>query len=132
MFKSIMESIGYEYRFYLERIKEMFPQLEMKEVLTSAGGAKSEELIRIKADVLGLPFVQLLQKDTSHKAAAVIAGYGTGIFQDLADTAIKMNAGCQGKTFIPDAERTGRYREQYRKYQEIIDCLGMMHKKKIC
>ncbi len=132
MFKSIMESVGYEYRFYLKRIGEMFPRLEMKEVFTSAGGARSEEFIRIKADVLGLPFVQLLQKDTSHKAAAVIAGYGTGMFTDMAEAAAGMNAGHQGKTFVPDQVRAKRYGEQYRKYQEIVGCLGRMHGKNIC
>ncbi len=132
MFKSIMESIGYEYRFYLKRIKEMFPGLEVKEVFTSAGGARSEEFIRIKADVLGLPFVQLLQKDTSHKAAAVIAGYGTWIFKDMAEAASEMNARSRGKTFVPDSVQAERYGRQYRKYQEIVARLGEMHKENIC
>lgn len=132
MFKSIMESIGYEYRFYLKRIQEMFPRMEVKEVFTSAGGARSEAFTQVKADVLNLPFVQLLQKDTSHKAAAIIAGYGTGIFRDMAETAIKMSEDHRGAVFTPDQEKAEKYRGQYEKYQELIDYIGIMHRKKIC
>lgn len=128
MCKSIMESIAYEYRFYLDRIREMFPDIVMKEVLTSAGGARSKDFTQVKADVLNMPFIPLLQKDTSHKAAAIIAGYGTGVYSDLVQTAREMSADHYGEVIWPDSAKKDDYQERYKKYQNIVSYMGELHR----
>ena len=127
MFRSIMESIAYEYRFYLDRIRELFPEIEIREVLTSAGGARSGEFTQIKADVLELPFVTLEQKDTSHKAAAIIAGYGVGIYRDMSETALKMSRQYYGGRILPSEKKADHYGVQYQKYQKIVKYMSGLH-----
>lgn len=129
MFKSIMESIAYEYKFYLQRIHELFPELEIREVLTGAGGARSQEFTQVKADVLGMPFVPLKQKDTSHKAAAIIAGYGVGIYSDMSEMALKMSKKYYGDRVFPEGQRTERYSGQYGKYLDIVGYMSELHRK---
>lgn len=129
MFRSIMESIAYEYKFYLNRIRQLFPEIEIREVLASAGGARSRELTQVKADVLHLPFVTLEQKDTSHKAAALIAGYGVGVYRDLGETALKMSRQFYGERILPEEEKTAYYCGKYEKYQEIVGYLGGLHER---
>ena len=127
MFKSIMESIGYEYRFYLTRIRELFPDITMKEIITSAGGAKSRTFIQTKSNILNVPFIPLVQKDTSHKAAAVIAGYGVGIYKDMAETARKMSCGNQGERVEPNQKMTQQYNEKYEKYLNVVSYMEKFH-----
>ncbi|MDO4272360.1 MAG: FGGY family carbohydrate kinase [Eubacteriales bacterium] len=128
LFKSIMESISYEYRLYLERIKELFPSMEMKEMITSAGGARSESFIRIKADVLQMPVISLQQKDTSHIAAALIAGYGLHHLDDIAKAAAAICEELQTGSIKPDKEKAAYYDGQYEKYLQIVDYMTELHK----
>lgn len=126
MFKSIMESIAFEYQFYLDRMRDLYPHLQISEVLASAGGAKSEEFTQVKADVLKLPFVQLKQKDTSHKAAAILAGYGMGIYQDIGDTALQMCRQSRGRQIQPVSEKTAAYSARYENYMKIVSRMGAL------
>lgn len=129
LFRSIMEAIAYEYRLYLGRIKELFPSMEMKKMITSAGGARSESFIQIKADVLQMPVISLRQKDTSHIAAALIAGYGLHDLDDIAKEAAAICEVLQDGYKEPDKQKALYYGEQYEKYQQIVDYMTELHEK---
>ncbi len=127
MFKSIMESIAYEYRFYLERMQSLYPQLRTKELLTSAGGARIPEFSQVKADVLQIPVIPLQQKDTSHKSAAILVGYGVGIYSDLSETAINISEKTRMEALMPAPAAAEHYRSGYRIYQQIVEHMTKLH-----
>lgn len=126
LFRSIMVSIAFEYRLYLERIRELADALDVRQLITSAGGARSEAFCRIKADVLQLPVTVLKQKDTSHKASVIMASYARGIIDDMAKTALKMAEYDYAQTYGPDTQKEAKYREMYERYLKIIAYSGKM------
>lgn len=118
MHKSVMEAIAFEYKHYLECLSEIQSIEDIDYVTVISGGAKSSVLTQIKADVLGIPFRSLKQKDTALLGAAVLAGYGIGIYDDLAKTVEGM---IEQYTLIePRSEKTEKYEVEYRKYREIV------------
>lgn len=81
MYRSILESIAYEYAGYFSILKNGIPQLRPNAVYGAGGGTKSSIFNQIKADVLNMPYYPLENADTASYGAAVLAGYGTGIFE---------------------------------------------------
>ena len=82
MYRAIMESIAYEYKYYLSILKNLYPSYKFTQMLTMGGGAKSDLFNQIKADVLGIPVTTLQLRDTALIGSAVIAAYGVGMFSD--------------------------------------------------
>jgi len=62
-YRSILEAIAYEYRYYFRIIKELYPETNYSEVRVIGGGCKSNLWNQIKADVLGIPYVQINEED---------------------------------------------------------------------
>lgn len=87
MFRSIMESIAYEYNTYLQIVKELMGDMQFTRVVSIGGGSKSRLFCSIKANVLGIPYAILSTSDTATFGSALVAGYGAGIYDDIASMA---------------------------------------------
>lgn len=87
LFRSIMEGIAYEYKFYLNVLKDIGIDTQIEKVFVMGGGAKSMLFNQIKADVLGLPYVPLKNVDTAPLGSAIVAGYGIGVYDNIVKTA---------------------------------------------
>jgi xylulokinase len=110
-----LESIAYEYAYYLSILREAVPNLELTEARVIGGGARSERWNQIKADILGLPYQRLLRSEFGTWGSAMIAGKAAGIFDDLAQVAIA-HAGSAGESIRPDSFRQGIYAPMIEKY----------------
>jgi xylulokinase len=88
-FRAVLESIAYEYAFYLRILQEYIPNLELTETRAVGGGARSDDWNQIKADVLGVPYQRLSRNEFGTWGCALIAGKAAGIYDDLAATAIE-------------------------------------------
>lgn len=87
MFRSVMESIAYEYSLYLNIVKELFGNMHFTRVISIGGGSKSKLFCSIKSNVLGIPYAVLSSGDTATLGSALVAGYGAGLYGDLAQKA---------------------------------------------
>ncbi len=87
MVRAIMESIAYEYAFYLRAVREIAPGYDPRHAINIAGGARSPLLRQIKADVLGIDYRSLEREEFGTLGSAIIAGHAVGLFPDLAETA---------------------------------------------
>jgi xylulokinase len=65
----------------------LLPDLEFSQARVIGGGAGSKLWNQIKADVLGIPYVQLNREEYAVLGAAIVAGYAVGVFSDLKATA---------------------------------------------
>jgi xylulokinase len=83
----MLEAVAYEYALYLAIEKALLPDLEFSEARVIGGGAASKLWNQIKADVLGIPYVQLSRGEFAVLGAAIVAGYAVGVFTDLKATA---------------------------------------------
>jgi len=116
MFRSIMESIAYEYSTYLNIVKELFGDLQFARVISIGGGAKSNLFCSIKSNVLGIPYAVLKSGDTATLGSALVAGYGAGIFDDIASMAENFSKVEETVTHNPEIySKYAGYVEMYRK-----------------
>jgi len=87
LFRAILEAVAYEYALYLGIEKSLLPDLDFREARVIGGGAVSKLWNQIKADVLGIPYVQLSRGEFAVLGSAIVAGYAVGVFNDLKATA---------------------------------------------
>jgi xylulokinase len=112
-FRAVLESIAYEYAWYLRVLGEHIPNLELTEARVVGGGARSDEWNQIKANVLGVPYQRLAGDEFGTWGAAMIAGKAAGIYDDLAATAAE-HARPAGDPIRPSAEI-------HEVYQPLVD-----------
>ncbi len=108
-FRAMLESIAYEYAWYLRVLREYIPNLELSETRAVGGGARSDEWNQIKADVLGVPYQRLARSEFGTWGAAMIAGKAAGVYDDLAAVAAA-HATPAGEPIRPSAENHAFYR----------------------
>lgn len=85
--RAILESVAFEYAYYLGILTEMLPDLHLVETRVVGGGARSEAWSQIKADVLNVPYQKLAGNEFGSWGAAMIAGKAAGLIDDLAEHA---------------------------------------------
>lgn len=108
-FRAVLESIAYEYAWYLRVLGRYIPNLELTEARVVGGGARSDVWNGIKADVLGVPYQRLGRSEFGTWGAAMIAGKAVGLYDDLAAVAAA-NALPAGPPIQPSAGRHEIYR----------------------
>ena len=107
--RAVLESIAYEYAWYLRVLGEYIPNLELTEARIVGGGARSDVWNQIKADVLGVPYQRLAGDEFGTWGAAMIAGKAVGLYDDLAAVAAA-HATPAGPALRPSAEAHALYR----------------------
>ena len=122
-FRAILESIAYEYAYYLGILRELVPDLRMVEARAIGGGARSTAWNQIKADVLGVPYQRLVGNEFGTWGAAMIAGKAAGVIEDLAEHA-RRTAHPDGDAIKPDQERHQRYQPLVHKYIQMQEMLN--------
>jgi xylulokinase len=114
-FRAILESIGYEYAWYLRILRELVPELNLVESRVIGGGAKSEAWNQIKADILSVPYQQLARKECATWGSALIAGKASGRFPNLMETATAL-ASLGGKAVSPNPALRATYDAALERY----------------
>ncbi len=122
-FRAILESIAYEYAYYLSILRQAIPNLELSQARVIGGGARSDEWNQIKADVMGVPYQRLRHSEFGTWGAAMIAGKAAGIYSDLAEVALA-HARPAGDAIRPRAEMHDRYRPLVEKYIALQSTLA--------
>ncbi len=117
-FRAVLESVAFEYAYYLEILRDQIPDLELFETRAVGGGARSMIWNQIKADVLGVPYQRLSRSEFGTWGCALIAGRSAGLFENLADQAFK-SAQPDGKAIAPDSDTHERYIPLAKKYIEL-------------
>ncbi len=85
--RAILESIAFEYAYYLKILKEALPELVLSEARVVGGGARSDSWNQIKADVLNVRYQRLQGNEFGAWGAAMVAGKAAGLIDDLASHA---------------------------------------------
>lgn len=116
--RAILESIAYEYAYYLGILRELIPDLRMVEARAVGGGARSSAWNQIKADVLGVPYQRLAGNEFGTWGAAMIAGKAAGVIVDLAEHA-RRTAIPEGVAVRPDRDRQKIYEPLTLKYIQM-------------
>lgn len=126
LYRSIMEGIGYEYRLYLDIIRQLIPDLTPVQVISVGGGAKSPIFRQIKADILGLPVSTVSRSDTGVLGTGILAGHAVGLFGSLQETVERFVS----QTSVNQSNRQAYeiYQPYCKVYRENIDALTNVYK----
>jgi xylulokinase len=120
--RAILESIAFEYAYYLSILQDLIPDLELFEARVIGGGARSPDWNQIKADVLGVPYQPLQGAEFGSWGSAMIAGKAAGIFDDLSAIAHE-KALPRGNPLQPDPDHHDVYRSLIAKYIRLQSTL---------
>ena len=126
LFRSAMEGIAYEYAYYLDIMRRLFPQDNFAQMGAIGGGAKSELFLQIKADVMGLDVTSYETGNTGLIGSAVIAGCGVGLIKDyrsLIEKTLKKRM-----ELHPDWEKHRLYQPCAQAYLLAIDALAPVYR----
>ena len=121
--RAILESIAFEYAYYLKILLELLPELKLVEARVVGGGARSRVWNQIKADVLNVPYQRLKGNEFGAWGAAMIAGKAAGVINDLAAHA-EETALLNGSPSLPSKINNEIYKPLIEKYIELEQTLN--------
>lgn len=119
--RAVMEGLAYELRSGKEQIQSS-QKIECQEIWTTGGAGKSRTWNQIKADILGVAYCRMNVEETGCLGAAVIAGYGVGVYRDLVtpiETIVKVMERTE-----PRLEYATRYDALFQAYTKLNWVLG--------
>ncbi len=85
--RSIMESVAYMIREFVD-----FMKVDVSEIRSMGGGAKSKVWCEIKASTLNKNVVTLKENETACLGSAMFAGVGTGVYENIIKASNKLVA----------------------------------------
>lgn len=118
LLKALLEGVALEMRLNLDILREA--GVEVQELRAVGGGAKSPELMQMKADVLGHPIIQLEVAEAgclgvAMLACAAVSGRNRN---KLAAEWVRSS-----RVFEPCAKKAGVYGEKLERYREWHGCV---------
>jgi xylulokinase len=117
-FRAVLESVAFEYAYYLSILRDLIPNLSLVEARAVGGGASSSVWNQIKADVLNVPYQRLQRTELGTWGSAMIAGKAVGVFDDLADVAAA-HARPASQPVNPRPENHAVYKQLSKKYIKL-------------
>ncbi len=126
MYRAILESIAYEYRYYLSVLRALYPQSRFDKLVCIGGGANSSLFNQIKADVLGIQVETFQTGETALIGSAVIAGCGTGLLKDYRDPIRKVME--RQAAYVQDAVSHAAYRPCANAYLKALESISAFYR----
>jgi len=115
--RAIMESVAYMLRRNIEMLEEM--GIEIREVRSCGGAARSPLWNQIKADVLQKPVLTIHTEETAALGAAMLAGLAAKTFSSLEEAAGAMISIKDRKDSLKDNKTV--YEKRYKTYTALYD-----------
>jgi len=117
--KAILEALSFELRINCQRMREA--GLRHDELVAVGGGARSEEWLQLKADILGCPLRTLAVREAACLGAGLLAGVGSGLYES-ADEAVGRTVKTT-RVYEPNPEHIRRYDERFGLYTQLYPAL---------
>ena len=119
MLRAIMEGITYSLADCNDILKGM--GTFVKEMRVCGGGSRNPVWRQIMADLYECDVVTLTQEEGPAYGEAILAGVGTGVFDDVRTAAKKLTG--TDKKVSPNPEEVDVYRKYHKIYQKVYDHL---------
>ena len=117
-----MEGIAYEYHIYLGIERDLFPEDGFPRGTHLWRWCKSRLFTQIKADVLGIPYVQLDRAEVGALGCAILGGYAVGIYPDMVEPAKRFtHVKCRIEPDMENHKRYQPYAEAYLRLSRMME-----------
>jgi xylulokinase len=113
--KAILEGLSFELRINLEYLASA--GVDIRELRTVGGGARSPAFLQIRADIIGRPVRTLRVREAACLGAAILAGTAAGVYASV-DEGVGRTVRV-AETFEPDGARAAVYRDRFAVYRDI-------------
>lgn len=123
VYRSVLEGIALTMRGHVDRMAAEL-RLPIRRLVVSGGGAESEVMMQIMADVFDLPAERLAGTSGAGRGAAMLAGVATGMFADIEQATEAMVA--IRDVHRPEPDNVDLYRRLADVYRDVIpatDCV---------
>ena len=120
--RAIIEGLSFEMLVNISCLKDA--GFEIEKLYASGGMSKSDRVLQVKADVLGIPVTRLANAETGTVGTAILGALATGVyktFDEAVDALVKTE-----KTFVPDLEKHKIYKEKFTKYEKMYHSVKEM------
>ncbi len=118
MFRSLEENACIVSAINLQKIKK-FSGVEFDEVVFAGGASKGALWSQILADVLGVRVKIPKVKEATALGAAMAAGVGAGVYEDLVSAAKELVV--WDKTYEPNMDNFEKYKQIKQKWQKVYE-----------
>lgn len=115
-YRAILENTAMITKGHLDLVREATGNMP-ESIVFAGGAAKSPLWCQILSDVLGLPVRVPVVKEATGLGAAILAGYGIGIYPDISKAAQKLVR--LDKTYEPNMENHSLYKKLYESWRKI-------------
>ncbi|MEM7446422.1 MAG: FGGY-family carbohydrate kinase, partial [Pseudomonadota bacterium] len=112
---AFLEGITFEQAMALDEAKRH--GIELDRLRMVGGGTQSREWMQIKADIIGLPLDCVSNPETACTGAAMLGGFGAGVYPTLQDAARTFERPCH--TYMPRADHSAIYADRIAMYREL-------------
>ncbi|CAN5399065.1 xylulokinase [soil metagenome] len=123
LYRAALAAVALEYALYRRALEASLPGATFDEIRVPGGGEKSAPWNQIKADALQTPIVRIERGGGAPVGAALLAGAGVGLFDDIASAATCWVRTGAGPT-DPDPARAGYYRRRTSRYASLLGHLN--------
>ena len=117
LYRAILEGIAFETREGYETMVGKMGKGDVKEIRVTGGASKSDTVLKITADVFGIPTVKMEVEESAALGAAISAACGVGLFDSLGDAIGEMVR--VKKRFDPDPKNRETYESIYKSFKEF-------------
>lgn len=122
--KGILDSLTYELRINIETMRQA--GININELRSVGGGAKSPLWLQIKADITGCTVSTLKVREAACLGAALLAGVAGGGYKNL-DEAVNHTVASRD-TYYPNEKAAALYNEKYGIYKQLYGTLKEINK----
>ncbi len=127
LYRAVLEGVALEYGIYQQVLLELFPRFELAELRVTGGGEQSPLWNRIKADALQTPVRRVSRSEGAPLGAALVAGFGVGLFDSLPDAAGTWIAAA--RAVRPRKAMASHYRRRLGTYRSLLE---QLHQIPVC
>lgn len=115
-YRAIMENTAMVTRGHMELVREATGGMPT-EIVFAGGASKSALWCQIVSDVLGVPVKVPVVKEATALGAAILAGYGVGVYDDLSAAARRLVK--WDRVFTPNEENHRVYLQMYDTWRKM-------------
>lgn len=126
LYRAILEGLAYEIRFGYDAIHKQ-TGITLTEIRVSGGGSQSDMLLKILADVFGIPTIRTQVSESAALGAAICAAAGAGLLSDFR-VGIEKMVHIKDR-FEPEPESHKIYETMYKTYLDIYPRVGDLYQR---
>jgi xylulokinase len=121
--KAILEGITFEQALSIRQLRTA--GIEVSELRAIGGGARSKKWLQMKADIIGTPVCGIEVSDAASLGAAILAGWGTGIYASL-QAGVERTVAIRAR-YTPNEKRHVEYRDRLGVYEQLYPTMRALN-----